>query len=194
VDDPRIYNRFHGAAPIHLPNTLVIATDSSALDRYLIESPHTAEDCKKVVKSVYTQHFLNNCDWGCMSGVPTSWVIIEAENEKEAMLVVPHVLRNNASDQARKVRAGNGQRLAGIAGRHPIEWGAGIPVITSLGERSTAVSPRAGESGPWSCDRTGSRVCGCNHRCTHTSRIGPQAFAITTRILQKNRASLDRNW
>jgi hypothetical protein len=67
------------------------------MDRYLIESPHTPDDCRKVVKSVYTQHFLNNCDWGCMGGVHKSWVIIEAEDEKQAMLVVPHVLRNNAT-------------------------------------------------------------------------------------------------
>jgi hypothetical protein len=66
------------------------------MDRFLIESPHTGEDCKKVVKSVYALGYLNNCDWGCTSGVHTAWVTIEAENENQALLVVPPVLRTKA--------------------------------------------------------------------------------------------------
>jgi len=66
------------------------------MDRFLVESPHDTEDCKKVVKSVYAFGYLHNCDWGCMSGVHTAWVTIEAENENQALLVVPPVLRAKA--------------------------------------------------------------------------------------------------
>jgi hypothetical protein len=66
------------------------------MDRFLIESPHDAEDCKKVVKSVYALGYLYNCDWGCQGGVHTAWVTIEAENESQALLVVPPVLRAKA--------------------------------------------------------------------------------------------------
>jgi hypothetical protein len=67
------------------------------MERYLIESPHTDEDCKKVVKSVYAFGYLENCDWGCKGGVHKSWVTIEAENEAQALLVVPPVLRAKAT-------------------------------------------------------------------------------------------------
>lgn len=66
------------------------------MDRYLIESPHAAGDCKKVLESVYAQGYLNNFDWGCMSGNHTGWVIIEAENESQALWVVPHFIRSKA--------------------------------------------------------------------------------------------------
>ncbi len=66
------------------------------MDRFLIESTHDREDCKKVVKSVYAQGYLHNCDWGCTSGVHTAWVVIEAENESQALWVVPPMLRAKA--------------------------------------------------------------------------------------------------
>ena len=39
-------------------------------------------------------------DWGCMNGVHTGWAIIEAENEAQAHLAVPPLVRG----QARVVR------------------------------------------------------------------------------------------
>jgi len=66
------------------------------VDRFLVESPHEPSDCKKVVKNVYAQGYLNNCDWGCKGGVHKAWVTIEAESESQALWVVPPVLRANA--------------------------------------------------------------------------------------------------
>ena len=66
------------------------------VDRFLVESPHEAGDCKKVVQDVYAEGYLYNCDWGCKAGVHKAWVIIEAENEGQALRVVPHSLRKNA--------------------------------------------------------------------------------------------------
>lgn len=66
------------------------------MDRFLIESPHTVGDCKRAVKNVYTSGYLNNFDWGCRGGVHTGWVIIEAENESQALWVIPPFLRSKA--------------------------------------------------------------------------------------------------
>ena len=66
------------------------------MDRFLIESPHEPEECRKVVKNVYAQGYLYNCDWGCKSGVHKAWVTIEAESEDQALWVVPPILRVKA--------------------------------------------------------------------------------------------------
>ena len=66
------------------------------MERFLVESPHTVEDCKRAVKMVFTMGYLNNFDWGCKSGTHTGWVIIEADNEPEALQVVPPFLRSKA--------------------------------------------------------------------------------------------------
>jgi len=49
-----------------------------------------------VVKNVYAQGYLYNCDWGCKGGVHKAWVIIEAESAGQALWVVPPILRANA--------------------------------------------------------------------------------------------------
>ena len=67
------------------------------MDRFLIESPHAAGDCRRLVKNIYAEGYLNNCDWGCKGGVHKAWVTIEAENDKQALLVVPYALRANAT-------------------------------------------------------------------------------------------------
>ncbi len=77
-------------------NAQITASYFRTMDRYLIESPHEPGDCKKVVKNVYAQGYLYNCDWGCKGGVHKAWVIIEAESESRALWVVPPMLRANA--------------------------------------------------------------------------------------------------
>ena len=67
------------------------------MDRYLVESSHEQGDCRHIVKDVYSQGFLYHCDWGCMGGVHKSWVIVDAVDAKQALLVVPYVLRKNAT-------------------------------------------------------------------------------------------------
>lgn len=66
------------------------------MDRYLIETPHTAQDCKMLIEQIYAMGYLYHFDWGCMDGVHCGWAIIEAENDKEARLAVPPMLRNKA--------------------------------------------------------------------------------------------------
>jgi hypothetical protein len=64
--------------------------------RFLVESPHTAHECKMVVKLVQSMGYLNNFDWGCGEGVHTGWAVIVAENAAQALGVVPALIRNKA--------------------------------------------------------------------------------------------------
>jgi hypothetical protein len=66
------------------------------MDRYIIESPHSAHDCKHVMEQVINMGYITHYDWGCESGIHTGWVIIEAENEEEALLSVPVFIRHDA--------------------------------------------------------------------------------------------------
>lgn len=66
------------------------------MERYLIETPHTAQDCKMLVDQIYAMGYLYHFDWGCPDGVHTGWAIIEAENEAQARLAVPSIVRNKA--------------------------------------------------------------------------------------------------
>jgi hypothetical protein len=66
------------------------------MDRYMIESPHTAEDCDKAIKQFAAAGFLHHFDWGCKDGVHSAWAIIEAENREHAKQIVPWMLRDKA--------------------------------------------------------------------------------------------------
>ncbi len=61
---------------------------------FLVMSPHTKEDCNKVVKLTLAIGYLTHFYWGCKSGDHCGYAMIEAENEKEALLSVPTVIRN----------------------------------------------------------------------------------------------------
>ena len=66
------------------------------MDRYFIESHHTKEDCTYVLKQVEALGYLTHFEWGCASGVHTGFVIIEAESEAQARMVVPSMGRKEA--------------------------------------------------------------------------------------------------
>ncbi|MBI3004223.1 MAG: hypothetical protein HYY49_02260 [Ignavibacteriales bacterium] len=66
------------------------------MDRYLIISPHTGEDCAKVVKQVEAMGYITHFDWGCKDGDHTAWAIIEADGKAEALLSVPSSVRHTA--------------------------------------------------------------------------------------------------
>lgn len=70
------------------------------MNRYLIEVPHGSDkhSCDETMQ-VFQQsssHFLTHADWGCMDGEHKAWIIIEAKNKEEAMLVVPPLYRSIA--------------------------------------------------------------------------------------------------
>ena len=70
------------------------------MERYLIETPHTAQECLALLKQINAQGYLRHFDWGCGARVHTGWAIIEAENEEQARMAVPPLVRS----QARVVR------------------------------------------------------------------------------------------
>ena len=66
------------------------------MNRYLVETTHTDEDCKHVVEQFIYHGFIYNYDWGCKGGVHCGWAIVEADSEAEALLSVPPILRSKA--------------------------------------------------------------------------------------------------
>ena len=66
------------------------------MERYMVVSPHTAQDCKNAMKQIEAAGYITHFDWGCMDGEHTGWAIIEADDAKEAMMVVPSGQRRNA--------------------------------------------------------------------------------------------------
>lgn len=66
------------------------------MDRYLIETPHTAQDCLNLVRQIHAMGYLHYFDWGCKAGEHCGWAIIEAETEAEARLAVPPLVRSKA--------------------------------------------------------------------------------------------------
>ncbi len=82
------------------------------MDRFLVISPHTAEECKDAIQQVLAAGYLTHFDWGCMDGDHTGWATIEADNKKEALMVVPSKQRPAArvvrlvkfsADESRKI-------------------------------------------------------------------------------------------
>jgi hypothetical protein len=66
------------------------------MTRYLIETPHTGENCKLLVTQVHALGYLHHFEWGCGEGVHCGWAIIEAESEDQARLAVPSLVRDTA--------------------------------------------------------------------------------------------------
>ena len=66
------------------------------MDRYLVILPHTMEECAKSLQQIEAIGTITHFDWGCKDGEHTGWVIIEAENKAEALMVVPTLQRNKA--------------------------------------------------------------------------------------------------
>ncbi|MCM1986888.1 hypothetical protein [Methanococcoides seepicolus] len=68
------------------------------MTKYLVESPHTSEGCLKALDEMLAMgaDVLEQYDFGCMVDVHKGWVILEAENESEALKIVPESLRSKA--------------------------------------------------------------------------------------------------
>lgn len=66
------------------------------MDRFIVISPHTVEDCKQALKEVHAAGYITHFDWGCKGGDHTGWAVLEAENSDQALLVVPALQRHKA--------------------------------------------------------------------------------------------------
>jgi hypothetical protein len=68
------------------------------MNRYIIKSRHTAEDCKLAVKHFKEHHasFLTHFLWGCYDDDHTAYAFVDAESHEEAALIVPPLFREKA--------------------------------------------------------------------------------------------------
>ncbi|MGD2057593.1 MAG: hypothetical protein PVI04_02590 [Anaerolineales bacterium] len=66
------------------------------MDRYLVESNHSADNCELVIKQVHSMGYLHFFEWGCADNVHTGWAFIEAESHEQALMSVPSIVREKA--------------------------------------------------------------------------------------------------
>lgn len=66
--------------------------------RYIIASPHTAEECLRALDEVLDRgpRLLANYEWGCMAGDHTGYLVTEASSESEAQSEIPAFVRSKA--------------------------------------------------------------------------------------------------
>lgn len=63
------------------------------MQKFMIVSPHTHEECTMVVKQTLAIGYLTHFWWGCKSGDHTGYAMIEANNADEALLSIPTMIR-----------------------------------------------------------------------------------------------------
>ena len=70
------------------------------MSQFLIEVPHPEATlaCARIVKIFLStgSHFLARADWGCMDGVHSAWLTVDALDKEEARMVIPPQFRSQA--------------------------------------------------------------------------------------------------
>lgn len=66
------------------------------MDRYLVISPHSIEECQHVVEQVEAAGYLTHMDWGCKDDDHTAYAEIQAETREQALMLVPALIRRKA--------------------------------------------------------------------------------------------------
>jgi hypothetical protein len=66
------------------------------MDRYIVISSHTAEDCVAAIRHFREYHasFLTHFEWGCYDNDHTDYYITEAESHEAAKMTVPPLFRD----------------------------------------------------------------------------------------------------
>jgi hypothetical protein len=64
------------------------------MQKFLIISPHTHEECTWVIKQTLAIGYLTHFYWGCKSGDHTGYAMIESENREQALLSIPTMIRD----------------------------------------------------------------------------------------------------
>ena len=67
--------------------------------KYPIHADHEPKECLKLLDS-YLQagaHYLTHAEWGCKAGVHEQWMIVEALDDASAVMMVPPILRHQAT-------------------------------------------------------------------------------------------------
>ena len=68
------------------------------MDRFIVISSHTPEDCRMAIKHFREYHagFLTHFEWGCYDNDHHAYAIIEAESHEHAKMAVPPAFRDKA--------------------------------------------------------------------------------------------------
>ncbi len=70
------------------------------MPRYMIQASHdpSHDTCTRVLNAFLKAgaHYLTNADWGCLAGEHTAWITVEADDDYQARLMVPPVIRRTA--------------------------------------------------------------------------------------------------
>lgn len=66
--------------------------------RYIIESPHTKEECLRALDEELEKgkDILGKFDYGCRAGDHTAYAIVDANSKNDALKLVPTFLQNKA--------------------------------------------------------------------------------------------------
>ncbi len=63
------------------------------MQKFMIISPHSHDECTSVVKQTLAIGYLTHFWWGCKSGDHTGYAMIEANSTDEALLSIPPMIR-----------------------------------------------------------------------------------------------------
>lgn len=72
------------------------------MPQYMIQTSHDPgpkeHECARVLKAFAKagSHYLINANWGCLSDVHTAWIIVEADDDYQARLMAPPIIRRTA--------------------------------------------------------------------------------------------------
>ena len=67
-----------------------------AMSTFLIESPHTEEECMATMDDLNKAKHLDGWSWGCMAGNHTAYRMVSAKDEAAALAMVPENVRAKA--------------------------------------------------------------------------------------------------
>ena len=63
---------------------------------FIIESPHTKEECLTALDQALADNNLSTFKYGCGSGDHTAYALVSASSESEARRLVPRLVRDKA--------------------------------------------------------------------------------------------------
>jgi hypothetical protein len=80
------------------PNWRTLVAKHMDMDKYLVVSEHTLEDCNRAIEHFreYHMNFITHFEWGCKDKDHHAYAMIEAESHAHAVMSVPPALRNKA--------------------------------------------------------------------------------------------------
>jgi hypothetical protein len=66
------------------------------MDTYMVESPHTEQECMQAMEQAVDKKTIGKFEWGCMSGEHVGFAKVKAGSEEDAKKVVPDLVRRKA--------------------------------------------------------------------------------------------------